>query len=80
MDMCTLKDIVSNKVKFTSEAELLVLDGIRGIDVKLKPTKTKIVIVYVGFIIYFFNRRFKDVVRAKVKKDLGAKTKYKFSI
>jgi hypothetical protein len=78
--MCTLKDIVSNKVKFVNESDLLVLDGVKGIDVKLKPNKIKLITVHVGFIIYFFNKKFRDVVRAKIKKDLRANTKYKFSI
>lgn len=78
--MYTLKDIVSNNVTFLNEANLITLDGINKVTIIVEFEKKKIVKAHIGFETFFFGKTFKDIVRAKVKKDLGSDFDFKFAI
>lgn len=78
--MYTIMDVIRNKVKLNNETDILTIDVVRGISFKMKKNKIKYVRVHVGLITFVFKRRVKDILKAKIKKDLGHDFSFKIVI
>lgn len=78
--MYTLRDIVSNNVTLLNEFYLVDIDGIKSVVVKHEYGKTKTVTARIGLYAYLFSYSFKNIIRAKVKKDLGSGFIFKFGV
>jgi hypothetical protein len=78
--MYTIVDVVRNKVKLNNECDLFTLDIVNGIHFKIHNGKILYTKISVGWKIFFFNRRVKDILKAKIKKDLGRDLKFKIVI
>lgn len=78
--MYTLRDIVSNNVTFLNESQLVDLEEVNGVSIKIKYDEEKMVIVHIGLHNYLFGSNIKNLIRAKVKKDLGSAFRFKFAI
>lgn len=69
--MYTIKEVVGDKFKLTSEFDLINVEGIKTVTVRTVDGKSKQVIVGIGLYDYLFNTTFKKLVKDKTKKDLG---------
>lgn len=78
--MYTLRDIVSNHVTFLNETQLVDLEEVNGVSIRIKFEEKKVVIAHVGLHNFLFNSNLKNLIKAKVKKDLGSEFIFKFGI
>lgn len=78
--MYTLRDIVSNNVTFLNEAQLVDLEEINSVTITIKYDERKVVKAHIGLHNYLFGSNLKNIVSAKVKKDLGYDFIFKFAV
>ena len=78
--MYTLRDIVSNKVTFLNESQLVDLEEVNAVTISIKYDEQKVVKAHIGLHNYLFGSHLKNIVRAKVKKDLGSGFRFKFAV
>jgi len=78
--MYTIKDLVSDKFVLLNEMNLVEVEGINSVSTIVESGKQKRVIAHVGLTAFLFEGNFKNIIRQKVKRDLGENFQFTFGV
>lgn len=78
--MYTLREVASDNFKLKDEFDIVNIDGVDSVDVRLIEGQEKKIKVNLTIYDYFFNSVFRKLIRAKIVKDLGESYKFTYGI
>jgi len=78
--MYSIKDLVSDKFSLSNEFNLVEIEGINSVSTIVVSNKPKKVVAHIGLVAFLFESNFKNIVRQKVKRDLGENFQFGFGI
>lgn len=78
--MYTLREVASDNFKLKDEFDIVNIDGVDSVTVKLIEGEEKTIKVNLTIYDYFFNSTFRKLIREKIVKDLGETYKFTYGI
>lgn len=78
--MYTLREVASDNFKLRDEFDIVNIDGVDSVYVKLIEGQEKTIKVNLTIYDYFFNGTFRNLIRKKIVKDLGENYKFTYGI